>query len=123
MTEAFPSQNTVVRTSRGLSIAGTRITLYDVMDYLTAGWPPTLIQHWLNLNEQQIADVIAYITQHQDAVQQEYQRVVQQAQEIQQYWEDKNREHQVPSANLPSQPDHEALRAKLRAWKTRLEQA
>ena len=39
MTEAYPSQTTVVRTSRGLSIAGTRITLYDVMDYLTAGWP------------------------------------------------------------------------------------
>jgi len=123
MTEALPSQNTVVRTSRGLSIAGTRITLYDVMDYLTAGWPPTLIQHWLNLTEQQMADVIAYITQHQDAVQQEYQCVIQQAQEIQQYWEAKNRERPVPSTNLPPQPDHEALRAKLRAWKTRLEQA
>ena len=31
--------STVVRTPRGLTIAGTRITLYDVMDYLTAGWP------------------------------------------------------------------------------------
>jgi uncharacterized protein (DUF433 family) len=122
MTEAYPSQTTVVRTSRGLSIAGTRITLYDVMDYLTAGWPPTLIQHWLNLTEQQMADVMAYITRHQDAVEQEYQCVVQQAQEIQQYWEAKNRERSVPSANVPPQPDHEALRAKLRAWKARLEQ-
>jgi uncharacterized protein (DUF433 family) len=122
MTEAYPSQTTVVRTSRGLSISGTRITLYDVMDYLTAGWPPTLIQHWLNLTEQQMVDVMAYITQHQDAVEQEYQYVIQQAQEIQQYWEAKNRERRVPHANLPSQPDHEALRAKLRAWKTRLEE-
>src|SRR6059036_3223476 len=94
-------QTTVVRTSRGLSIAGTRITLYDVMDYLTAGWPPALIQHWLNLTEQQMADVMAYITRHQDAVEQEYQCVVQQAQEIQQYWEAKNRERPVPSANVP----------------------
>jgi uncharacterized protein (DUF433 family) len=123
MTEAYPSQTTVVRTRRGLSIAGTRITLYDVMDYLTAGWPPTLIQHWLNLTEHQMTDVMAYITQHQDAVKQEYEYVVQQAQEIQQYWEAKHRERQVPSANLPSQPGHEALRARLRAWKTRLEQA
>jgi len=122
MTEAHPSQTTVVRTSRGLSIAGTRITLYDVMDYLMAGWPPTLIQHWLNLTEQQMADVMAYITQHQDAVEQEYQCVVQQAQEIQQYWEAKNRERAVPSANVSPRPDHEALRAKLQAWKTRLEQ-
>jgi len=46
MTRTNISQNTVVRTERGLSIAGTRITLYDVMDYITAGWPPRLIQHW-----------------------------------------------------------------------------
>ena len=122
MTEANPSQATVVRISRGLSITGTRITLYDVMDYLTAGWPPTLIQYWLNLTEQQMADIMAYITQHRDAVEQEYQCVIQQAQDIQQYWEAKHRERPVPSANLPPQPDHEALRAKLRAWKARLEQ-
>jgi uncharacterized protein (DUF433 family) len=121
MTEVHPSQTTVVRTTRGLSIAGTRITLYDVMDYLTAGWPPTLIQHWLNLTEQQMADVMAYITQHHDAVEQEYQCVLRQAEEIQQYWEAKHRERSVPSAHLPSQPDHAALRAKLRAWKARLE--
>src|SRR5262245_41075733 len=122
MTETFPPPNTVVRTSRGLSIAGTRITLYDVMDYLTAGWPPTLIQHWLNLTEQQMADVMAYITQHRDAVEQEYQCVVQQAQEIQQYWEAKDRERLVPSTDVSQQPDHEALHAKLRAWKKSLEQ-
>ena len=122
MTETNTLPPTVVRTPGGLFIAGTRITLYDVMDYLTAGWPPTLIQHWLNLTEQQMTDLMAYITQHQDAVEQEYQCVIQQAQEIQQYWEAKNREHSVPSANLPPQPDHEALRTKLRAWKARLEQ-
>ena len=27
-----------------LFIAGTRITLYDVMDYLVADWPPQLIR-------------------------------------------------------------------------------
>jgi hypothetical protein len=26
----------IIRTERGLTIAGTRITLYDVMDYVTA---------------------------------------------------------------------------------------
>lgn len=29
-------QPTIIRTERGLTIAGTRITLYDVMDYVTA---------------------------------------------------------------------------------------
>ncbi len=34
MTQENTLQSTIVRTERGLSIAGTRITLYDVMDYL-----------------------------------------------------------------------------------------
>ncbi|MBD1845197.1 hypothetical protein H6F89_17660 [Cyanobacteria bacterium FACHB-63] len=34
----------IVRTERGLTIAGTRITLYDVMDYVTAQYPPKFIQ-------------------------------------------------------------------------------
>ncbi len=41
------SHNSVVRTDMGLSIAGTRITLYDVMDYFKKDWPPELIQYWL----------------------------------------------------------------------------
>ena len=37
MTTTWSGSPTVVRTERGLTIAGTRITLYDVMDYVTAG--------------------------------------------------------------------------------------
>ena len=29
----------IIRTERGLTIVGTRITLYDVMDYVTAQYP------------------------------------------------------------------------------------
>ncbi len=36
-------QSAIIRTERGLTIAGTRITLYDVMDYLKAQYPPKLI--------------------------------------------------------------------------------
>jgi hypothetical protein len=34
----------IIRTERGLTIAGTRITLYDVMDYVTAQYPAKFIQ-------------------------------------------------------------------------------
>ncbi len=61
MTRTNTSPNTVVRTDRGLSIAGSRITLYDVMDYITAGWPTRLIQNWLDLTDIQMADVMGYI--------------------------------------------------------------
>ena len=33
----------IIRTERGLTIAGTRITLYDVMDYVTAQYPPIAV--------------------------------------------------------------------------------
>ena len=35
MTAASNDQALIIRTERGLTIAGTRITLYDVMDYVT----------------------------------------------------------------------------------------
>lgn len=47
MTQSSNKQSAIIRTERGLTIAGTRITLYDVMDYLTSGWFPQLIQDWL----------------------------------------------------------------------------
>jgi len=118
------AQNTtVVRNSLGLSIAGTRITLYDVMDYLTDDWPPKLIQHWLNLTDKQITDVMDYIETHRAEVEVEYQSVLQYAEEIRQYWEERNRERFAKIAAMPPKPGQEEIRAKLREWRERLEQA
>lgn len=36
MTPASNRQTAIIRTERGLTIAGTRLTLYDVMDFLKA---------------------------------------------------------------------------------------
>ena len=115
-------QPTVVRTSRGLSIAGTRITLYTILDYLHAGWPPKLIQDWLNLTAGQMADVLAYLASHREAVEQEYQQVVQHAEERRRYWDKRVQEHLAnrPAASLT--PERAKLRAKVQAWKTRIPQ-
>lgn len=43
MTLAANGQGAIIRTERGLTSAGTRITLYDVMEHLKAGWTPKLI--------------------------------------------------------------------------------
>jgi len=76
MTNTYMSHHTtVVRTSRGLSIAGTRITLYSILDYVHAGWPPKLIRDRLNLTDQQITDALDYIATHQTEVETEYQQV------------------------------------------------
>lgn len=113
-------QQTILRTERGLTIAGTRITLYDVMDYVTAGWPPTLIRDRLNLSDEQIRDVLTYIHTYRAEVEAEYQQVLQIAEEQQCYWEHQNRERFARLATLPPPPDQEALRAKLAEWKARL---
>lgn len=49
MTSATSAPNgsaSIIRTEQGLTIAGTRITLDDVMDHLVAGWTPKLIGSW-----------------------------------------------------------------------------
>jgi uncharacterized protein (DUF433 family) len=112
---------TVVRTSRGLSVAGTRITLYAIMDYVHADWPPHLIANWFNLTEQQIGDVMTYLHDHQEEVEREYQEVLRQAEENRRYWEDRNRERFANIAATPPPPEQASLRAKLQEWKKRLE--
>lgn len=115
MAEKLTDSSLIVRTERGLSLAGTRITLYDIMEYLEAGWPPRLIQHWLNLTEQQIADVLAYITAHRDTVEAEYQLVLEHAEANRHYWEERNRERFEQIAKLPPKPGYEAVYARLQA--------
>ncbi len=114
------TESTIVRSGRGLSIAGTRITLYDIMDYLGAGWPPKRIQEWLNLSDTQIADVMHYLEEHRDEVEAEYDLVVRQADEIRAYWQDRNRERLAQVAALPPKPGQEEAIAKLRARKAEL---
>jgi uncharacterized protein (DUF433 family) len=120
MTDNAMPQPTVVRTSRGLSIAGRRLTLYSIMDYLQAGWPPHLIRDEFNLTDKQINDVMEYIETHREEVEKEYQAVLQEAEKNRQYWEARNRERQEHIARTPPKPGQEEIRAKLRAEKTRL---
>ena len=120
MTTGEDRQATVIRTERGLTITGTRITLYDVLDYLHAGWPRKLIRDRLDLTEQQVVDALAYIDMHKAEVDAEYQEVCQTAQEIQQYWEEQGRERLAHIATQPPKPGQEALRAKLQGWKAKL---
>ena len=117
------AQTTVIRTGRGLTIAGTRITLYDIMDYLTANWPPELIRDWFNLTERQMAGVMDYVETHRAEVEAEYRLVLQQAEETRRYWEARNQERLAQIAAMPPKPEQEEIRARLAAWKASLESA
>ena len=113
MTENASPQPTVIRTSRGLSIAGRRLTLYSIMDYLQAGWPPHLIRDEFNLTDKQMTDVMNYIETHRDEVEQEYHAVLQHAEENRQYWEQRNRQRLKHIAHTPPKPGQEEIRAKI----------
>jgi hypothetical protein len=103
----------VVRTERGLSISGTRKTLYQVMDYVTAGRSPELIQDVMRLTDEEIAGVMRYIDEHREEVEAEYQQVLRDAEEERRYWEERNRERFEEIARLPRKPEHAAIWAKL----------
>ncbi len=120
MSQTTLQQPTVIRNSRGLSIVGTRITLYAIIDYIKANWPPKLIRDHFNLTDQQISDVMEYIKTHQEEVETEYQLVLRQAEENRKYWEERNRERFAKIAAMPPKPGQEKIRAKLQAAKAKL---
>ena len=103
----------IVRTERGLSIAGARITLYDVMDYVTAQYPPKFIQGLFELTGEQIN--AAYIEANRAEVKAEYQQVIQDTEELQRYYEEQNRGRMAQIAVQPAKSGTEAAWEKLRA--------
>ncbi len=115
MGKSVANEPIVARTERGLSIGGTRITLYDVLEYVQAGWSPERIRDWLKLTDQQIDDVMFYLEEHQDEVNLEYQQVLEAAKETRLYWEERNGERLAQIAATPPKPEHATLWAMLQA--------
>lgn len=112
---------TIIRTERGLTISGTRTSLYDVIDLLKAQYPPKLIRDKFNLTDLQINAALSYIETNKTQVEAEYQEVLQNREEIRQYWEERNRDRFARIAAMPHKPGQEMLWAKLEAWKARIE--
>lgn len=112
---AANDQPTIVRTERGLSISGTRITIYDVMDYVTADYPSHFIQSLFNLSEAQIEVALQYIRDNRAQVETEYQQVLKESEELQQYYEQQNHELRGRSHQLPPKPGMEEAWGKLQA--------
>jgi uncharacterized protein (DUF433 family) len=113
MTINHKEQEIIIRTERGLTIAGTRITIYDLMDYLKAEYPRKYIRDAFMLTDEQIDGALFYIQTHNSAVEAEYQEILRQAEETRKYWEERNREHFARIAAMPPRPGHEAARLKI----------
>lgn len=119
MTPASNGQASIIRTERGLTISGTRITLYDVMDYVTAQYPPKFIRGLFNLTDEQINVALTYIETNRAEVEAEYQIVLKEAEELRQYYEQRNRDLIARLATKPPKPGMEAAWEKLQAQKAK----
>lgn len=111
------------RPDKGLTISGTRVTLYALMDYLHWGWPHDEIREWLSLSDDQLRAALDYIAAHHDEVEAEYREVVRKAEERRRYYEQLEREHLARTPPSPTTPERAALRARIAAERARLDAA
>jgi uncharacterized protein (DUF433 family) len=113
----------IIRTERGLTIAGTRMSLYEIIDLLKANYPSKLIRDVFNLTNAQIDAALAYIATNQSQVEAEYQEVLHTREEIRQYWEDRNRDRLAAINAKPHKPEHQAIWDKLEQQKAKRQAA
>ena len=66
----------IINRGRGPEIEGTRITVYDVMDYLQEGWRYDQIVGLFRLPPDDIQAAIAYIEAHKEEVMTAYQQIL-----------------------------------------------
>jgi uncharacterized protein (DUF433 family) len=62
----------IIDRGRGPEVAGTRITVYDVLDYHKDGWHRDMIAVTLGLSSGQVEAAIRYIDEHHDEVMADY---------------------------------------------------
>ena len=66
----------IINRGRGPEIAGTRITVFDVMDYRKHGWHRDRIAALFRLSSAQIQAAFDYIDAHTEEVAAEYQKIL-----------------------------------------------
>ncbi len=66
----------IIDRGRGPEIQGTRITVYDVLDYHLDGWHRDLIADQFDISSGQVEVALQYIDDHRDEVMADYRRIV-----------------------------------------------
>jgi uncharacterized protein (DUF433 family) len=65
----------IIDRGRGPELAGTRITVYDIIPYLEAGDTPNVIAATLNLSTEEVLALIRYLEEHRDEVMAVHRRI------------------------------------------------
>jgi uncharacterized protein (DUF433 family) len=69
-------QARIIDRGRGPEIAGTRITVYDVFEYLRADWHPAAIAGLFRLSSHQVQAAVDYIASHKVDVEADYAQIM-----------------------------------------------
>ena len=108
-----PRENeTVVRTAGGLTIKGSRLTMFAIMDEIREGNSLKNVRDLYELTDEEMLDILDYIHLHKAEVEKEYQSALKSAEENRKYWNEKNQEQ---LGRIYIQRD--VVRAKLREWR------
>jgi uncharacterized protein (DUF433 family) len=89
----------IEETPRGPSIAGTRITIYSIMDYLKPGLSRNYIKASFRISDEELDAVIKYIEQNKERVERDYKRILRRSEERQE------RYRKIQLERLPFPPD------------------
>jgi uncharacterized protein (DUF433 family) len=115
--ETNNSNAMIIETGRGPTIAGTRISLYDIMDYLKDDWHPKHIANWLRLTPEQMAGAMAWLKEHETEMERRYADMLRRAEEERRYWEERNKDRENWPVGPPANYKIAIARARLQAIK------
>lgn len=77
--DGVPAEAAIHDRGRGPEIRGTRVTVYSILDYLTAGWPAPRIAALFRISPQEVQAAVAYIEEHRAEVMASYARILERA--------------------------------------------
>ena len=66
----------IIDRGRGPEIAGTRITVYDILDYHKQGWDRDVIADNFDLSSREVEAAIRYIEEHREEVMADYEKIL-----------------------------------------------
>ena len=66
----------IIDIGRGPQIEGSRITVFDILDYLRADWHPAQIALLFRISTRQVDAAVHYIDEHKNEVMQQYERIL-----------------------------------------------
>ena len=107
----------IVETLRGPSIAGTRITVYSVMDYLKGDWSRHFTKQMLGITDEQLDAVLEYIARHREEVNRDYAEILRRAEELRARYEEQNLARSPFPPGMPIEEQRQLMLQKLEQLK------